>query len=124
MTPEEIQRRFPNGPMRQPGAVTRFLTDPMVSRGIQIGLVLLNVAIGSLCVEIARGTVPIPPSWLWTVPIILPVLNAVTYFLPRIGSEEIAQQVNALKAAGVPRSQMVVLSHDEAASALADKGAR
>lgn len=39
--------------------------------------------------------------------------------LTRLGSEQIAGQVNALKAEGVPRSQMVVLSQDDAAAALA-----
>lgn len=39
--------------------------------------------------------------------------------LTRIGSEQIAQQVDALKSAGVPKSQMVVLSETDAAGALA-----
>ena len=39
--------------------------------------------------------------------------------LTRFGSEQIAQQVDALKSAGVPKSQMVVLSEGDAAGALA-----
>lgn len=39
--------------------------------------------------------------------------------LTRLGSEQIAAQVNALKADGVPRSEMVVLSQDDAAAVLA-----
>lgn len=38
--------------------------------------------------------------------------------LTRFGSEGIASQVDALKSAGVPKSQMVVLSEDDAAGAL------
>jgi hypothetical protein len=39
--------------------------------------------------------------------------------LTRFGSEQIAQQVDALKSAGVPKSQMVVMSEADAAGALA-----
>jgi hypothetical protein len=39
--------------------------------------------------------------------------------LPRSGSTAIASQVDALKAQGVPRHEMVVVSQDEAVSALA-----
>lgn len=38
--------------------------------------------------------------------------------LTRFGSEQIAKQVDALKTQGVPKSEMVVLSQDDAASAL------
>lgn len=41
--------------------------------------------------------------------------------LTRIGSEAIAEQVNALKTQGVPRSQMVVLPEVEATRALAEQ---
>jgi len=41
-----------------------------------------------------------------------------TSFLTRIGSETIASQVNDLKAQGVPKARMIVLSDDEAATAL------
>jgi len=39
--------------------------------------------------------------------------------LTRFGSEQIAQQVDALKSTGVPKSQMVVMSEADAAGALA-----
>lgn len=39
--------------------------------------------------------------------------------LTRLGSEQIARQVDALKSAGVPKSQMVVLAEEDAAGALA-----
>ena len=39
--------------------------------------------------------------------------------LTRFGSEQIAQQVDALKSQGVPKSQMVVMSEEDAAGALA-----
>lgn len=39
--------------------------------------------------------------------------------LTRFGSEQIAQQVDALKSAGVPKSDMVVMSEADAAGALA-----
>jgi len=38
--------------------------------------------------------------------------------LTRFGSEQIAQQVDALKSTGVPKSQMVVMSEEDAAGAL------
>ena len=39
--------------------------------------------------------------------------------LPRFGSEQISEQVNTLQADGTPRSQMVVLSQEDAVAALA-----
>jgi hypothetical protein len=90
-----------------------------ISRIALGALILVNIALGAFAIQLAAGKVPIPESWAWTVPILQAVVVAATALLPRAGSEEIAGQVDALRAGGVPRSEMVVLSKDEAAPRLA-----
>lgn len=88
------------------------MNDPVVSRVTYAFLAILNIIIGQTLIEIGKGTVPFPDSMAWSIPIIVAGLNAITWFLPRIGSERIAQRVNALKAMGVPRSRMRVVDVD------------
>jgi hypothetical protein len=85
------------------------MTNPAVSRVLQASLVVMNLVIGAVILEIGKGTIPIPDDLKWTVPIILAALNGISLFLPRVGSERLAQQVDALKAEGVPKSDMVVM---------------
>jgi len=46
---------------------------------------ILALGIGALCVEVGRGTVPIPQEYAWLVPVILPMLVAVSAKLRQLG---------------------------------------
>jgi hypothetical protein len=114
----ELARRFPNGPARK-GAPT---VDSETVRA------WINYAAAAL-VAFVSGVLPMlilqlngsdPINWR---PIVASGLSALVAAglgsrLPRPESAQIATQVNALKARGVPRHEMVVMSQDEAANAL------
>jgi hypothetical protein len=95
------------------------VSNPAISRVLQASLVVMNLIIGALILEIGKGTVPIPDDLTWIVPIVLAALNGISLFLPRVGSERLAQQVDALKSRGVSRGDMMVVSRGDAAGAAA-----
>lgn len=86
------------------------MAGPTGTRITYAALFVLNVMIGAFLLQVGKGAVPFPASMEWTVPIIVAALNAITWFLPRIGSEQIAGRVNELTALGVPKSRIRV--HD------------
>lgn len=90
------------------------MTGPTLNRVLYAALAILNLMIGALLVEIGKGTVPIPEQWQWAVPVLLAALNGLALFLPRVGSEGLSVQVDALKAKGVHKDDMVVVTQDEA----------
>lgn len=88
-------------------------SNPAVSRMIYASLVVMNLIIGALLIEIGRGTVPIPPNLQWTVPILVAALNGIALFLPRIGGERLARQVDRLAESGVPKHRMRVVDREQ-----------
>lgn len=48
---------------------------------------ILSLGVGALCVEIGRGTVPIPAAYSWTVPILLPMLVGLAARLRKLSGE-------------------------------------
>ncbi len=96
------------------------MSSPLVNRALYAALCVMNLVIGAVILEIGRGTVPIPKEYEWTVPIILAALNGIALFLPRVGAEGIAQQVDILKARNVKRSDMVVVTQQEALEGIAN----
>lgn len=91
--------------------------NPTANRVALGALILLNVALGAFAIQLAAGAVPIPEAWAWVVPILLAVVTAATTLLPRVGSENLAQQVNALAAQGVRKRDMRVVPWDDAPEA-------
>jgi len=85
------------------------VSNPATARVLQASLVIMNLVIGAIILEIGKGTVPIPDHLEWTVPIILAALNGISLFLPRFGSERLAQQVDRLHARGVQKADMRVV---------------
>ncbi len=85
------------------------MSNPAFSRVTYMALVVANLVVGALILEIGRGSVPIPETLKWTIPILLALLNGVSLFLPRWGSERLSQQVDILREQGVPRSEMRVV---------------
>lgn len=49
---------------------------------------ILALGVGALCVEIGKGTVPIPPEYSWLVPVVLPMLVGVAARLKALGEGE------------------------------------
>ena len=96
------------------------LTDPIVSRMLYASAVVGNLALGAFSVQLAAGAVPLPTGWAWAVPILQAAITGLMMFLPRAGAEDIAAQVDDLKATGVPKRDMVVLSRDEAIERVVD----
>lgn len=85
------------------------MTKAQKSRVLYVGLGILNLMIGTFIYQVGRGEVPFPDNLVWTIPILLTGLNALAMYLPRLGSEPIAEQVDRLKKRGVPRSEMQVV---------------
>ncbi len=48
-------------------------------------LAVANAVLTQLAVELGKGTVPIPASWAWAVPILGAGIVALTMLLPKIG---------------------------------------
>lgn len=94
-------------------------TSPAVSRILQIAAVIASFVLTAFAIELGKGTVPISEEWRWTVPIINAAVTGALIFLPRPGSERLAAQVDDLKARGVPKSDMLVVTQEEAAAAFA-----
>ena len=95
--------------------------NPTLYRVAFGALILLNVALGATAIQLAAGQVPIPEVWAWVVPILQAVIVAATTLLPRVGSEQIAAQVDALKDAGVPKHEMIVVPAGTVETALSDR---
>lgn len=57
----------------------------MNNSGWYLVLMVINAGIGGFVAGVANGDIPIPPQYLWTMVIIVPMLNALSAFLPRIG---------------------------------------
>lgn len=85
-------------------------TSPRLALG---ALLLLNLALGAFAIQLAAGKVPIPEAWAWAVPILQAVVMGATTLLPRAGSENLAAQVDALKADGVDKRDMVVVASSD-----------
>jgi hypothetical protein len=96
------------------------VSNPAVSRVLYIFLFCLNLVIGAFLIQLGAGKVPIPDTWQWATPLLLAGLNGLAMFLPRAGGEFIAQQVDALKARGVARRDMVVVTQEEAVVGIAN----
>lgn len=94
-------------------------TNPAISRVLQGAAVIASFVLTAFAVELGKGTVPIPEQWQWTVPILNAAITGALIFLPRPGSERLAAQVDHLKAQGVPKSDMMVVTQEEAAAAFA-----
>lgn len=75
---------------------------------------VVNLALTAFAIQLGAGNVPIPTSLIWTVPILTAVVTGLMAFLPRVGSEPIAQQVNALAAQGVHKRDMAVVQKEDA----------
>lgn len=85
------------------------MTKTQKSRALYVGLGILNLMIGTFIYQVGRGEVPFPDSFVWAIPVLLTGLNALAAYLPRLGSEPIAEDVDRLKKRGVPKSQMMVV---------------
>lgn len=86
------------------------MSNPMVTRALYGALGVTNLIITALILQIGKGVVPFPDGWEWTIPIVVAALNGIALALPRLGGEPIAQQVDTLKAEGVARRDMRVVS--------------
>lgn len=93
---------------------------------IFVGVALLNMLVIASAAALAAGTMPgfregefLRPAASTAVALLAflaPILSSwISANRPRLGSEGLAQQVNDLRAEGVSRSQMVVVSRDDAA---------
>jgi len=49
---------------------------------------ILALGVGALCVEIGKGTVPIPAEYSWLAPVVLPMLVGVAAMLKALGEGE------------------------------------
>jgi hypothetical protein len=96
------------------------LSNPVVNRILYAAAVVANLALGAFSVQLAAGAVPLPAGWSWAIPILQAAITGLLMFLPREGSYGIASQVDALKARGVHREDMVVLEQNEAVRAVVD----
>lgn len=96
------------------------MTNPLVSRALYALAVIANFVLTAFAIQLGAGKVPIPEASQWTVPLISAAVTAALMFLPRAGAEDLARQVDALKQAGVPRRQMVVVSQEEAIRGIAN----
>lgn len=72
-------------------------------------LAVLSALLTAFAVQLGAGKVPIPDDWQWVVPILSAGLVAVTSLLPRIGSEPISSQVDALRERGYQRKDLRVI---------------
>jgi hypothetical protein len=97
---------------------------------VYCGVAVANMLAIATAAALAAGTLPgfreaeflapAVPSLVALVALLAPIPTAwLASNRPRIGSEGLSEQVNALKAQGVPKDRMVVLSEAEAASVLA-----
>jgi len=114
----ELARLYPNGPARQ--------ETPIVDK--ETLRAWLNYAAAAI-VAFVSGVLPVlilqlngadPINWRTIIAAGLSAIVAagIGSRLPRPESAQIASQVNNLRARGVPRREMVVMSQDEAARAL------
>lgn len=85
------------------------MTKALKSRVLYVGLGILNLMIGTFIYQVGRGEVPFPDNFVWTIPILLTGLNALAMYLPRLGYEPLAAQVDRLKRRGVAREDMTVV---------------
>lgn len=94
------------------------MSNPYVSRFLYGAAIIASYALTAFAIQLGAGRVPISDDWQWVVPILSAVVTGLLTLLPRVGSEHIAMQTDALKARGVPRHEMVVLSEAEAVQCL------
>lgn len=88
-------------------------TNPGLNRVLQAGAVILSFLLTAFAVELGKGTVPIPQSYAWTVPIINAGITGALIFLPRPGSEMLARQVNHFRSKhNLSRSDLKVVPAD------------
>lgn len=68
--------------------------NPLLNRLLQVAAVVLSFTLTAFAIELGKGTVPIPPEYQWTVPILNAAITGLLIFLPRPGSERLAREVD------------------------------
>lgn len=75
--------------------------------------VIANFALTAFAVQLGAGKIPIPEAWSWVVPILAAIVTGAMMFLPRVGSEPISVQVDALTAQGFSKRDLAVVPKNE-----------
>lgn len=96
------------------------MSNPTASRILYAAAIVVSYALTAFAIQLGAGKVPISDDWQWVVPIVSAVVTGMLTLLPRAGSEGLAQQVDALKARGVHRSDMRVVTTEEAIRGIAN----
>lgn len=86
------------------------MTQATMSRVLYALAVIANFILTAFAIQLGAGKVPIPEAWSWVIPLISAAVTGTLMFLPRVGSEHISAQVDALKAVGVEKRDMIVVS--------------
>lgn len=89
------------------------MTQAMMSRVLYALAVVANFVLTAFAIQLGGGRVPISADWQWAVPLITAAVTGAMMFLPRVGSESISVQVDALKAQGVAKQDMLVVPKDD-----------
>lgn len=99
--------------------------NPLINRLLQVAAVVLSFTLTAFAIELGKGTVPIPPEYQWTVPILNAAITGLLIFLPRPGSERLAREVDHWRSEHhLSRSDLTVVPSDPRVSRASghDKG--